>query len=195
MGRNYRGARYAGVSAPGETFTGIEFEECIFDRANFAGCTFARCKFMACRFTACDLSNIRVLNSTFNDVTLERSKVVGVDWTKAGSSALTRLLLSLRFTDCVLDYCNFFGLHLREMQLVRCRIHHGDFSEADLAHAVCGGSDFLDSIFLHTNLEHADFVGATNYAIDPTANRVKQARFSLPEAVALLRGFDIVIEV
>jgi hypothetical protein len=43
-------------------------------------------------------------------------------------------------------------------------------------------------------LEEANFVGAKNYFIDPTKNRVKKARFSQPEVLELLAGFKIVIE-
>lgn len=37
----------------------------------------------------------------------------------------------------------------------------------------------------------ANFIGARNYAIDPTQNTLKKAKFSLPEAMSLLRSLDI----
>jgi hypothetical protein len=37
-------------------------------------------------------------------------------------------------------------------------------------------------------------VGATGYAIDPTANKVKRARFSYPEVTSLLAAFDVIID-
>ncbi len=40
----------------------------------------------------------------------------------------------------------------------------------------------------------ADFRGARNYAIAADLNTLKQAKFSLPEAVALLHGLDIILE-
>jgi hypothetical protein len=43
-------------------------------------------------------------------------------------------------------------------------------------------------------LNGANFVRAVNYAIEPTSNTVRRARFSLPEAATLLEGFGIVIE-
>ena len=68
-----------------------------------------------------------------------------------------------------------------------------DFAEADLSLASCTGTDFADSRFLHTDLTEADFVGARNYAISPSLNVLKKTSFSLPEAVSLLYGLDIVL--
>lgn len=136
-------------------------------------------------------------NATFREVAFERSKLMGVDWTqtRAGDPQATQLQLSLlRLTESVLDYSNFFGLRLREMSLEKCRAHEVNFSEADLTGAVCRNTDFMGSTFLRTVLEQADFTGAINYAIDPTTSNVKGARFSLPEAVSLLRPFGVVIE-
>jgi len=39
----------------------------------------------------------------------------------------------------------------------------------------------------------ADFASAVRYDIDPQTNKIKKAKFSLPEAVGLLKGFAITI--
>ena len=46
----------------------------------------------------------------------------------------------------------------------------------------------------NANLEKANFKGAFNYYIDPLKNRLKNARFSYPEVLALLIPFGIKIE-
>jgi fluoroquinolone resistance protein len=192
--QQYRKRRFTGVTLSGVRLSSIEFEDCTFERCVLTSCTLYRCRFTNCRFIACDLSLVQVPNSLFSVVAFERSKAVGVDWTKAGGTPTAWLMMSFGFTECVLDYSSFFGLSLRTIKLVRCHAQAADFAEADLSGADCSGTDFTESKFLHTNIEKADFTGATGYAIDPTANRVKQARFSLPEAISLLRGFDVVIE-
>jgi fluoroquinolone resistance protein len=68
-----------------------------------------------------------------------------------------------------------------------------DFAEADLTLANCTFTDFTNSRFQHTNLTQADFTGATNYTIAPNLNTLKKTKFSLPEAMALLYGLDIVL--
>jgi fluoroquinolone resistance protein len=57
----------------------------------------------------------------------------------------------------------------------------------------CRMTDFLNSTFSKTNLTKADFSKAKNYAIDYRINILTQAKFSLPEAVALLELLEIVI--
>ena len=43
-------------------------------------------------------------------------------------------------------------------------------------------SDFTKAHFDATNLIKSDFRGAINYLIDPIGNKIRGARFSLPEA-------------
>jgi fluoroquinolone resistance protein len=78
--------------------------------------------------------------------------------------------------------------------IVRCQAFECDFTETDLSHTDLRGSDFKGSTFARTNLGHADLREARNYAIDPTANTIRKARFSLPDALVLLNAFDIEVE-
>jgi len=191
--RYYESQRFAVVVESGTKFSAVEFEDCVFERCIFAACVSYRCTFVNCRFEGCDLSNAQLPNCRFTDVLFVESKLTGVDWTKCGETNAARLPLSAGFEGCVLDYASFSGLNLRNVRLVRCSAKGADFSEADLRSADFKGSDFAAATFLHTNLERADFTGARNYAIDLTANRVKGARFSLPEALTLLSPFGVVI--
>jgi fluoroquinolone resistance protein len=193
-GQHYQKQKFMGVTAAGETFTGIEFEGCMFERALLSGCTFHRCRFSESRFTGCDLSLLKVPNCRFTSVQFSGSKLIGVDWTAAPDTDAARVLLSLGFDRCVLDYANLSGLLLRETKLTRCSLKEANLSETDLTGTDCRESDFEAAVFLHTVIERADFRGARNYAIDLTANRVKGAKFSLPEAVALLNSFEIAVE-
>lgn len=44
------------------------------------------------------------------------------------------------------------------------------------------------------NLTKADLRQAKNYSIRPDSNKIKKAKFSLPEAMLLLYGLDIELE-
>jgi fluoroquinolone resistance protein len=68
-----------------------------------------------------------------------------------------------------------------------------DFREADLRQADFGGTDLSQSLFGNTDLAEADLSRARNYRIDPAHNSLRQARFSLPEAMSLLHSMDIVL--
>ena len=84
----------------------------------------------------------------------------------------------------ILKRTSFFKSTLREV----------DFSQADLAECSFKECDLLKSRFSETNLIKADFRGAFSYIIDPVGNKVRGARFSLPEAQGLLAGLGITIE-
>jgi len=72
---------------------------------------------------------------------------------------------------------------LRENYFTNTRLRGADFSGADLS----------GTVFHNCDLCRADFSQAMHYDIDPQTNKIKKARFSLPEAVGLLRGFDITL--
>lgn len=193
-GQQYEGATFTAYAAPAQAFTRADFAGCHFDRCVFTEGTFSHCSFTDCRFTGCDLSLARVPGCRFTDTRFHSSKLLGVDWTKAGDAVISKLFLSVHFDDCLLNYATFFGLTLRRGRFAGCVAREVDFREADLTETVCTKSDFTGSKFHHTNLTKADFRHATGYAINPATNTVAKARFSLPEAVSLLSGFDIVIE-
>ena len=54
-------------------------------------------------------------------------------------------------------------------------------------------TDLQNSLFMHTNLKHADFSNATNYNIDINFNTITHASFSFPEVISLLNYLDIKI--
>ncbi|MGK5082194.1 pentapeptide repeat-containing protein [Bdellovibrionota bacterium FG-1] len=70
----------------------------------------------------------------------------------------------------------------------------GYFSGTDLSECDFQKSDLFNARFQNTTLLKADFRGAHSYLIDPISNKVRGARFSLPEAQGLLVGLGIRIE-
>lgn len=77
----------------------------------------------------------------------------------------------------------FNGSKLTDSYFTNTSLTHADFSDVDLS----------GTIFHKCDLSQADFSTAIQYAIDPLTNTLKKAKFSLPEAVGLLHGFDIMI--
>lgn len=173
-------------------FSKIEFYDCTFTSCYFLECTFEKCIFTNCTFENCDISAIKVFNSKFVDVVFKDSKVIGVDWTKAGGLG-SKLPLSLQFFNTIINYSSFYGLTLPHFVLTKSTAREVDFGSAKMSEANMQGTDFTESKFHNCYLYKADFQGATNYLIDPSANYVKKAKFSLPEAISLLRGFEVEI--
>jgi fluoroquinolone resistance protein len=183
----FKGQDYAGKE--------IKFKEIIdtkFIRCTFADAFFHECQFKNCAFIQCDLGMLRVKSSRFASVQFEQCKVVGVNWTEA-SWEKGGFFPLIDFEDCTLNYSTFFGLKLNKTKMIRCTALQVDFGEADLTGAVFSHTDLSGSIFMHTNLTQADFVNATNYNISAKNNTLKKAKFSLPEAMSLLRSLNIIL--
>jgi fluoroquinolone resistance protein len=168
---------------------GIEFFDCTFERCRFTEAEFVSCKFIDCAFKDCDLSLARVVDTTFNAAEFVKCNLMGINWTLAQWGMMT----GIHFKECTLNHGSFFGVNLTRCAFVQCIMRNVDFAEADLTGVDCRGSDFDESRFHQTDLTRADFTGAQAYAIDATANTLKQTRFSLPAAMALLHSLDIVL--
>jgi fluoroquinolone resistance protein len=181
-----------GLALAGEEVLAKEFESCTFAGCSFLETTFTACRFVDCEFVRCDLSLCRVEDCSFTSVKFIDSQVIGVNWTEASWPA-RGLFNAIGFERCAISHSTFIGLGLRRVEIVDCVARDADFAEADLTQANCAGTDFKDSRFLHTDLTEADFTGATNYAIAPNLNVLRKTRFSLPEAMSLLYGLDIIL--
>jgi uncharacterized protein YjbI with pentapeptide repeats len=192
-GQVYESKIFTRLSAPGAKLHRSEFFNCSFGRCSVPNATLSNCRLINCAFSGCDLSGLKVVNTGLHGVAIKDSKAIGIEWPKA-IDIEDKLAIALAFDTCNLSYSSFFGMKLESMEMLRCIALEVDFSETVLREGKFTGTDFLGSIFLHTDMEGADFVDAINYAIDPSANSVKGAKFSLPEAVSLLRGLGVVVE-
>jgi fluoroquinolone resistance protein len=169
-----------------------EFYDCAFLRCSFVETVFRNCRFVNCAFQHCDLSLVQVAGSTFSAARFEDSKVIGVDWTQADWPT-AGLGNPVGFYRSAISHSTFIGLRLRGIQIRDCVAVDVDFREADLSQADFAGTDLAQSLFSDTDLTEADLSRARNYHIDPAQNVLTQARFSLPEATALLYSMDIVL--
>ena len=184
---SYDGVRFAERSLGGAVLRRAEFAECTFEHCAFGGASFLDCRFRDCVFKACDLSLAKVQGSAFVRATFEDSKLVGIDWTGVRPATFR-----LRLVGCNLSHASFAGMDLREIEILHCLARDVDFHDANLTSAKFHETDLTGSEFLHTNLTRADLSKASNYSIDPACNIIKKTVFSLPEAVSLLAGYDIV---
>jgi uncharacterized protein YjbI with pentapeptide repeats len=97
----------------------------------------------------------------------------------------------LQFNRCALSHSTFLGVDLGAVKILHCEGVDVDFREASLIGADFAFTDLKDSLFRATDLSGADFRYTRNYPIDPGQNKITKARFSLPEAMALLYSMDI----
>lgn len=180
------------VQCRNKTIESKTFENCTFVSCSFNEVVFQSCIFRDCAFQDCNLWLTRVPGSAFKNTMFKKSKVVGINWVE-GAWSKKGLLESIGFIECDITNSTFIGLELRKMMLSKCVAQNVDFADANLSQANCTGTDFGESRFMHTNLTEADFTGAFHYAIDASQNKLKKAKFSLPEAINILRCMEIVL--
>ena len=187
-GEEYIEQRFTGLEFMQQMVTAVTFDECIFQGCNFAETYFNRCAFRDCQFQDCDLSLINIENSSFQRSRFKDSKLIGINWAKIGR------LQWIEFHACNLSYATFMELDLQKTVMTNCVAKEVTFAETNLTDANCSHTDFSNSRFVQTNLTRADFRGARNYFIPADQNTLKKTKFSLPEALALLDGLDIILE-
>ncbi len=192
-GQEYYDQRFENIhSEPGEILRS-KFTDCTFVKCAFESVVLSNCRFTNCTFKECDLSLAQLYGSAFPSTVFEKSKIIGVDWTQGNWDNIGLSNLS-GFFDCILNHSTFMGLDLKSIQTKDCIANEVDFRDANLSKANFQGTDLARSLFGNTNLTEADLSQARNYDIDAQNNIVKQAKFSLPEAIALLYSMDIVMK-
>ncbi len=98
------------------------------------------------------------------------------------------------FQNCILNHASFFKMKFKKTVFKDCQLIETDFSECDVTSSTFDNCDLSGATFDATNLEKADFRTSFNYIIDPEINKIKKAKFALPEVLGLLSKYDIVIE-
>ena len=187
-GEEYVEHHFTGLDYTHQVVTAVTFEECVFKNCHLNETAFKRCTFRDCQFENSDLSLITVEYSSFQRSKFEECKLIGINWAKA--SRLQRV----EFHNCNMSYATFMTLELQHMVMTHCLAKETTFAETNLSNANFAHTDFSGSRFVRTNLTQADFRGAQNYFIPIEQNTLKKTKFSLPEAVALLDGLDIILD-
>lgn len=165
---------------------GASFQNCRFESITFLETSWSAAHFTDCRFINCNLSLVKLLECRFHNVLFKECKLVGLSFYKCD-----KRFFSVGFDQCIIQGCNFSDVKMPKTDFKKCKIRETFFTNTDLTEANFSESDFNESIFHACLLSKANFVDAKNYAIDLQTNSVKKAKFSLPEAINLLKSFDL----
>lgn len=162
-----------------------------FIKSSFANESFSSCEFEDCTFDHCDLSLAAFTNCTFKGrIHFKECKLIGVDFSKSTFSLLAEIV----FEKSLLEACNFSWVKLPNANFAQSMLRKSIFAETDLRSANFSQCDLEETLFRQCTLEGADFRRAKNYHINVTANAIKGAKFSYPDALDLLSALDIAIE-
>jgi len=166
-----------------------EYENCTFSNCDFSGSSLAGSKFIECIFNSCNLSLARLNKTIVRDVQFKDCKMLGLRFDTCGG-----LSLLFSFDNCQLNHSSFYNTKVAQTVFKNCRLNEVDFTSANLSDAVFDNCNLLSATFDSTILERADFRTAYNYIINPQANNIRKASFSLSGVPGLLHEFDIEIE-
>jgi uncharacterized protein YjbI with pentapeptide repeats len=165
-----------------------EFINCSFELIDFSEINLSLSKFIECKFSKCNLSNVNLKNTSIRDVIFSECKLIGLNWSE------TQTVSTLAFQESILDFSVFQNQKLNGVLFKNCSVKEVDFYNANLSKASFSGSNLSKTTFIKANLSQADLRDAYNYDIDPKETNIKKAKFQLPEALNLLRAFDIILE-
>lgn len=166
-----------------DEIAGFEFQE-----INFTELELKSRVFLDCKFTKCNLSNVSLMNIVFRGVVFEDCNLMGTNWVEVRKGG------DYSFNACKMDYCCFQGVDLRNMKFDDCLLREADFSSANLSKASFKGANLSGTSFANVNIEKADFRGARSYFIDPRFAKIKEAKFSFPEALVLVQAMGAEVE-
>jgi len=179
-----------------QTFESINFNQKALPRGEYENCQFLNCDFSEhnfsdytfadCDFNGCNLSLAKLSKTAFRDVRFTACKMLGLHFEQCNGFGL-----AFSFSDCVLNDSSFYQTKIKKSVFRNCQLHAADFTETDISENVFDNCDLQHATFDNTNLEKADLRTAFNYHIDPEMNRIKKAKFSLPEVIGLLGKYDI----
>jgi len=179
----FEGMDYTKVSFAGHHFSSCTFKDCLFMESSFCNA-----QFVFCTFIRCNLSLVNTEGCRFQETTFEACKIVGAKF-----YLCEKRFFSIQAKHCVLKSCNFSDLKMKKVDFSESQFSDCDFKETDLTEGNFSGCMFEETLFHNCQLIRADFRNAQNYEIDPQTNKIAKAKFSLPEALSLLKGFDILI--
>lgn len=166
-----------------KTFFNCKFTDCDFTESNFSNSLFADCI-----FKTSNLSLIKLTDSKLQNVYFDDCKILGVDFTQ-----ISKFIVKLGFRNSQISNCNFSTLDLKNSDFLNSQIIQSDFYKTNLSKSNFSGSDLKGTIFNNTDLTKADLKNAKNYAIDPLSNKIKQAEFTMPDAIGLLDPLQVKI--
>lgn len=166
-----------------------DYEYCTFINCNFSESFLSEIRFLECEFLDCNLSSANITSTSFQDVKFQDCKMLGLHFENSNPFGF-----SIQIENCQLNHSSFYQVVLKNTRIIKSKLQHVDFTEADLSSCIFDDCDFENASFESTNLEKSDFRKAFNYSIHPDNNRLKGAKFSLEGVVGLLNKYDIKIE-
>ena len=89
---------------------GASFENSSFTNCNFRGLSLGAATIEDCTFEDCDFGNANFKAARLHEVSFNRSKLIGINWTQCKS------LRGIEFERCNMNFCSFMSLRLKKLK-------------------------------------------------------------------------------
>lgn len=166
-----------------------EFNNYTFTDCDLAQLDLTSKEFIDCTFLNCDLSMANIEHSVFSRVKFIGCKLIGLDFSRC-----SRFVFSVSYSDCIMDFCFFHKNKMKKTVFKKCSMKEMSFLECELNESAFDDCDLDRTVFDKSNLTCCDFNSAYNYNIIPTDNNIKNAMFSYPALLGLLRHHNIKVQ-
>ena len=173
-------------------FTAIRFRE--FENCTFINCDFTSCDFLGTTFTDSNFTNCNFKDAPINYVGLRNCTFEHSDFTSVNFAMVDQTIFEFQFTDCCLDFCQFYSLDLKRTIFSNCSMIGADFMETNLKEVMFDNCNLHQAVFLKANAEKADFYTSYNYNIDPDKTNIKHAVFSKSGLEGLLKKHLLILK-
>jgi len=184
--QEYSSTSFSGLELTEADLSGRSFWDCSFSDCDLSYASLKDASLEGCVFKDCKLANTALDGAKLMNCSFDGCKLVGLRFFTCSAMSF-----EIHLKDCRLELCNFSDLHMKRSSIVDSSVGECYFQNTFLVEANFSGSRFDGTLFHACDLQRANFLLASGYAIDPTTNKVRKAKFSLPDAVNLLSGFGV----
>ncbi|WP_128547049.1 pentapeptide repeat-containing protein [Larkinella soli] len=174
--------------APGE-WAGQQFEQCTFRKLDLSGQALTKAGFVDCRFEDCTLSRVTLKETKLYDVVFMDCRLPHVDF-----GACDPFGFHVDFSGCRLDSAVFTDRKMKKSRFEDCSLREAFFLNCELVGVLFRNCNLEGARFDRNDLSQADFTTSYHLRLDPDANRLKKAKFSLYNLPGLLSRYDLVIK-
>ncbi|MCK5780593.1 MAG: pentapeptide repeat-containing protein [Psychrilyobacter sp.] len=184
----YEGVEFDCENKKNIDIEGNEFYSCTFTNVNFQGESFSGVTLEMCRFKSCQFNEVKFEDTKIVEVLFEDCDITSVDFSK-----INKFVVDFEFKGSYLKYCNLSKLNLSKFKFCDSIIKEVIFYDTNLKEVDFSACDLMGTSFELCNLEKSNFLGAKRYRINPMTNKLKGAKFNIPEVTGLLQELGIKI--
>ena len=183
---------FRNISTPDLCIENTAFEECRFEHCILENTALRNCQFSNCIFADCRIINPTVTHTVMALSEFVRCHLMGIDWASLLDGGF--LIPIERLEACKLKYNNFLEIDFTRFDFSNNVIVSSMFANCSLVQSDFTNCALEGSEFFRCDLSRADFRNATDYVIDMETCQLKEAHFSFPEVVNLLKNTGIIID-